>query len=81
MRSSYKHVHIQAEGHHFISCPRVHSKQLRKNPPYRRPFLHLQPEDAKCRGVRTTYRGVKWTNNLIIHNITDVILKQLICRS
>jgi len=78
MRSSYKLVQIQAEGHAFFGCPREHSKHLRKCPPYGRPFLHLQPEDAKCCGVRTTYRSVKGTNILVIHNITDLIMKQLI---
>jgi len=42
----------QAVEPHRVGCPRLLIQYIRSNPPYRRPFLHLQPEDAPCRGDR-----------------------------
>ena len=42
----------QAGGPHLVGCPRVLIQFIRSYPPYQRPFLHPQPEDASCRGDR-----------------------------
>jgi hypothetical protein len=76
VNSSYKLDQIQAEGPPLVVYPRVRIKYIRSHRPYWRPFLHFQPEGAKCRGDRTTYREIKCTYNLIIYSITDLIWKQ-----
>ena len=40
----------QAGGPPFVGCPRLLIQYIRSYPPYRRPFLYPQPEDAPCRG-------------------------------
>jgi hypothetical protein len=35
-----------------LVCPRLLIQYIRSYPPYWRPFLHPQPEDAPCRGDR-----------------------------
>jgi hypothetical protein len=42
----------QAGGPPLVGCPRLLIQFLCSYPPYRRPFLHPQPEDAPCRGDR-----------------------------
>ena len=42
----------QAGGPPLVGCPRLLNQFIRSYPPYRRPFLHPQPEDAPCRGDR-----------------------------
>jgi len=42
----------QAGGPPLVGCPRLFIQYIRSNPPYRRPFLYPQPEDAPCRGDR-----------------------------
>jgi hypothetical protein len=42
----------QARGPPLVGCPRLLIQFIRSCPPYRRPFLHPQPEDAPCRGDR-----------------------------
>ena len=42
----------QAGGPPLVGCPRLLIQFIRSYPPYRRPFLHPQPEDAPCRGDR-----------------------------
>ena len=42
----------QAGGPPLVGCPRLLIKFIRSYPPYRRPFLYPQPEDAPCRGDR-----------------------------
>ena len=42
----------QAEGPPLVGCPRLLIQFIRSYPPYRRRFLHPQPEDAPCRGDR-----------------------------
>jgi hypothetical protein len=42
----------QAGGPALVGCPRLLIQFIRSYPPYRRPFLHPQPEDAPCRGDR-----------------------------
>jgi hypothetical protein len=40
------------EDHPLVGCPRLLIQFILSYPPYRRTFLHPQPEDAPCRGVR-----------------------------
>ena len=40
----------QAGGPNFVGCPRLLIQDIRSYPPYWRPFLHPEPEDAPCRG-------------------------------
>jgi hypothetical protein len=42
----------RAGGPPLVGCMRLLSQYIRGNPPYWRPFLHPQPEDAPCRGDR-----------------------------
>jgi len=44
----------QAGGPPLVGCPRLLIQYIRSYPPYRRLFLHPQPEDAPCRGDRDT---------------------------
>ena len=38
----------------LVGCPRLLIQFIRSYPPYRRPFLYPQPEDAPCRDDRDT---------------------------
>jgi len=42
----------QAGGPPLVGCPRLLIQYIRSYPPYRRPFLYPQPENAPCRGDR-----------------------------
>ena len=42
----------QAGGPPLVGCPRLLIQFIRSYPPYRRPFLYAQPEDAPCCGDR-----------------------------
>ena len=42
----------QAGGPPLFGCPRLLIQFIRSYPPYRRPFLHPQPEDPPWRGDR-----------------------------
>jgi hypothetical protein len=42
----------QAGGPPHVGCPRLLIQFIHSYSPYRRPFLHPQPEDATCRGDR-----------------------------
>ena len=42
----------QAGGPPLVGCPRLLIKFIGSYPPYWRPFLYPQPEDAPCRGDR-----------------------------
>ena len=48
----------QAGGPPLIGCPRLLIQYIRSYPPYRRPFLYPQPEDAPCRGERDPLHGL-----------------------
>ena len=41
----------------LVGCPRLLIQYIRSYPPYRRPFLYPQPEDAPCRGHRDPQHG------------------------
>jgi len=36
----------------LVGCPRLLIQFIRSYPPYRRPFIYPQPDDAPCRGDR-----------------------------
>jgi len=40
------------EDHPFFGCPQLLILYIRGYPPYWKPFLHPQPEDAPCQGDR-----------------------------
>ena len=42
----------QVGGPPLVGCTPQLIQYIRSHPPYRRPFLHPQPEDAPCRGDR-----------------------------
>jgi len=46
---------------------------IRSYPPYRRPFLYPQPEDAPCRGDRDPL--TQKYNSLIKRNVPDKVIK------
>ena len=54
---------LQAGGPPLDGCPRMLMKFIHSYPPYWRPFLHPQPEDAPCRGdslkYNRPYKGFK----------------------
>jgi hypothetical protein len=56
----------QSGGSPLAGCPRLLIQYIRSYPPYRRPFLHPQPEDAPSRGdrdpliMRFTNRGYNY---------------------
>ena len=49
----------QAGGPPLVGCPRLLIQFIRSYPPYRRTFLHPQPEDAPCRGAGTHKHGLE----------------------
>ena len=61
----------QAGGPPLVGCPRLFIQFIRCHPPYRRPFLHPQPEDAPCPGDRdpqtrlSTHWKLKYTRSQI----------------
>jgi len=52
------HQNPQAEGPPLICCPQLLIQFIRGYPPYRRPFLYPQPEDAPCRADRDPVHGI-----------------------
>ena len=57
----------QAGGPPLVGCPRLLIRFIHSYPPYWRPFLHPQPEDAPCRGDRDPH---SWVSDLhTIYNI------------
>jgi hypothetical protein len=58
----------QAGGPPFLGYLRLLIQYIRSYPPYWRPFLHLQPEDAPCRGDRdpliTAFRWYSVSTNV-----------------
>jgi hypothetical protein len=59
----------QAGGPPLLGCPRLLIQFIRSYPPYRRPFLYPQPEDAPCRGDRDPLHGMLYPtlSNLSIY--------------
>ena len=48
----------QAGGPPLVGCPRLLIQFIRSYPPYRRPFLYPQFEDAPCRGDGDPLHGL-----------------------
>ena len=48
----------QTGGPPLIGCLRLLMQFIHSYPPYRRPFLHPQPEDAPCRGDRDPHKYI-----------------------
>jgi hypothetical protein len=63
----------QAGGTPPVGCPRQLTQYIRSYPPYWRPFLHPQPEDAPCRGDRNPL--ITWEISEIWKKIIDRHLK------
>ena len=53
----------RAGGPPLVGCPRLLLQFIRTYPPYRRPFLHPQPEDAPCLGDRDPQTRSAFTHN------------------
>jgi len=51
----------QAGGPPLFGCPRLLIQCIRSYPPYRRPFLYPQPEEAPCCGDRDPLHGTRCT--------------------
>ena len=51
----------EAGGPPLVGCPRLLIQFICSYPPYRRPFLHPQPEDAPCRGDRDPLITSQWS--------------------
>jgi hypothetical protein len=64
----------QAGGPPLVGCPQLLIQFIHSYPPYRRLFLHLQPEDAPCRGDRDPH---SWKNIIISYIISDLRFSDL----
>ena len=53
----------------LVGCPRLLIRFIHSYSPYRRPFLHPQPEDAPCRGDRVPH---SWVLPFMKTNMYDV---------
>jgi len=65
-----------------VGCPRLLIQYIRSYPPYWRPFLHPQPEDAPCRGDRdplimelkdSLSDGFYWLKSDFLVNILPIV--------
>ena len=70
----------QAGGPPLVGCPRLLIRFIRSYPPYRRPFLHPQPEDALCRGDRDpqTQNSFPLILFIILFNFLKILLLVLL---
>jgi hypothetical protein len=77
----------QVGGSPFISCPRLFIQYIRSYPPYWRPFLHWQSEDAPCRcdrfalimtmvRISQLIRKVFWSSYIVGHCEEDVTFQK-----
>ena len=48
----------QAGGPPLVDCPRLLIQFIHSYPPYQRPFVYPQPEDAPCHGNRDPLHGI-----------------------
>ena len=64
----------QAGGPPLVGCPRLLIQFIRSYPPCRRPFLHLQPEDAPCCGDRDPQTRRILTYTLKLYALSATIL-------
>jgi len=58
----------QAGGPPLVGCPRLLIQSIRSYPPYRRPFLYPQSEDAPCRDDRDPLHGTLSTVQTFCQN-------------
>jgi len=56
----------QAGGPPLIGCPRLLIQFIRSYPPYRRPFLYPQAEDAPCRGDGLTVEDSQYKSEALM---------------
>ena len=61
----------QAGGPPLVGCPRLLIQFIRSYPPYWRPFLYPQPEDAPCRGDRDPLTHFNITYIIILATCFD----------
>ena len=68
------HLHfVTCFYHHWIFFPGANKINIHSYPPYWRLFLHLQPEDAPCRGDRDPLmRPRHWWEDNIKMNLQEV---------
>ena len=64
-----------AGGPPLVGCPRLLIQFIRCYPPYRRPFLYPQPEDAPCRGDRDPLHGM----TLVFMNVCTSNQSNMLC--
>jgi len=58
----------QAGGPPLVGCLRLLIQFIHRYPPYRRPFLHPQPEDAPCRGDRDPH---SWIMTILLYQTCE----------
>ena len=63
----------QAGGPPLVGCPRLLIQYIRSYPPYRRPFLRPQPEDAPCRGDGDPLHGTNVVYKYKTHILCSII--------
>jgi hypothetical protein len=63
----------QVGGPPLVSYPRLLIPYIRRYPPYWRPFLHPQPEDAPCRGDRDPLITARGCNSTPIIRLNGVV--------
>jgi hypothetical protein len=59
------------------ACRRLFIQYIRSYPPYRRPFLYPQPEDAPCRGDRDPLHGLQLIIIIIIIIIILIVAQHV----
>jgi hypothetical protein len=62
----------QSGGPPHVGCPRLLIQYIRSYPPYRRPFLYPQPEDAPCRGDRDPLNTDYLCLQTLIHYLLQI---------
>ena len=66
---------LQAGRPPLVGRPRLLIQFIRSYPPYRRPFLHPQPEDAPCRGDRDPQKEILHIQIYLSRNSVSVFKK------
>ena len=69
----------QAGGPTLVGCPRLLIQYIRSYPPYWRPFLHPQPEDAPCRCDRdpsiTALPRISDPTSLLVGRVAQLVYR------
>jgi hypothetical protein len=63
----------QAGGPPLVACPRLLIQFMHSYPPYWRPFLHPQPEDAPCRGDRDPHSWLPLTTTVLNRTVSRLL--------